>query len=258
MKKLMTILMGLSLIVLSSCTRVDAGYEGIKVNLAGSQRGVDSTNLVTGWVWYNPFTTKVYKYAAFALTIDYEPFTVNAKGGAEFTVDPTVTMSVAPGYTPFIFGKYRATLEEIMHGPLYNQTKDAFRIQLNKFTVDELINNRDSLDRQIEQTLREILQREGFVLDQLTSGLKYPEELVASINKKNIAIQDAMTAQNKIVEAEAIAQAMVKKAEGEAEANRKRQTALTPQILEQMWIEKWDGKLPVYGEVPVLFRDITK
>lgn len=43
-----------------------------------------------------------------------------------------------------------------------------------------------------------------------------------------------------------------------AEANRLKQQALTPQILEKMWIEKWDGKLPVYGQVPTLFKNITK
>jgi len=26
--------------------------------------------------------------------------------------------------------------------------------------------------------------------------------------------------------------------------------SLTPAILQKMWIEKWDGKLPVYGNVP--------
>lgn len=29
-------------------------------------------------------------------------------------------------------------------------------------------------------------------------------------------------------------------------------------ILEKMWIEKWDGKLPVYGQVPTIFKDISK
>ena len=27
---------------------------------------------------------------------------------------------------------------------------------------------------------------------------------------------------------------------------------------EKMWIEKWDGKLPVYGQVPTIFKDISK
>ena len=34
--------------------------------------------------------------------------------------------------------------------------------------------------------------------------------------------------------------------------------ANTIAILEQMWIEKWDGKLPVYGQVPTLFKNIGK
>ena len=27
-------------------------------------------------------------------------------------------------------------------------------------------------------------------------------------------------------------------------------------ILKQQWIEKWDGKLPVYGNLPTLFKGI--
>lgn len=46
--------------------------------------------------------------------------------------------------------------------------------------------------------------------------------------------------------------------EGIKEANQLREQALTPAILEKMWIEKWDGKLPVYGQVPTIFKDISK
>lgn len=47
-------------------------------------------------------------------------------------------------------------------------------------------------------------------------------------------------------------------AKAEKEANQLREQALTPAILEKMWIEKWDGKLPVYGQVPTIFKDISK
>ena len=45
----------------SSCgmERIDAGHEGIKVNLYGSEKGVDDISLVSGIVWYNPITTQV-------------------------------------------------------------------------------------------------------------------------------------------------------------------------------------------------------
>ena len=48
---------------LSSCIyeRIDAGHEGIKVNLYGSDKGVDNISLVTGAIWYNPLTESVYE-----------------------------------------------------------------------------------------------------------------------------------------------------------------------------------------------------
>lgn len=29
-------------------------------------------------------------------------------------------------------------------------------------------------------------------------------------------------------------------------------------LTKKKWIEKWDGKLPVYGQVPTIFKDISK
>lgn len=42
-----------ALFVLTSCgyERIDAGHEGMKVNLYGSSKGVDDVSLVTGAVW---------------------------------------------------------------------------------------------------------------------------------------------------------------------------------------------------------------
>jgi len=35
-------------------TRIEAGYTGIEVNLAGSQRGASEIPIRTGWVFYSP------------------------------------------------------------------------------------------------------------------------------------------------------------------------------------------------------------
>lgn len=58
MKKIKFVFM-LSLILSALCLtsyseRIDAGSEGILVNLYGSDKGVDDVSLVTGRVWYNP------------------------------------------------------------------------------------------------------------------------------------------------------------------------------------------------------------
>lgn len=259
MKKLFIgILLVLTVISFSNCTRIDAGHEGMKVNLYGSNRGVDDVALVTGWVWYNPFTTKVYEYPTFVQTVDYEPFSINAKDGSEFIVDPTISLKMNSGKAPEIFVRYRRGLDDIVKLTLYNYVKDAFRIELNSFTTDEIVSERASFEKNLEESLRMTLEKEGFELVQLTSGLKYPESIVQSVNAKNNAIQQAMRAENELKVAEAEAAKLVAQAEGEKRANELRMQSLTPLLIQQQMIDKWDGKLPVYGTVPTLFSNITK
>lgn len=248
-----------AMFAMSSCAeRVDAGHEGILVNLYGDDKGVGEVSMCTGMVWYNPFTESVYEYPTYVQTVDYEPFTINAKDGSEFTVDPTVSLKIVDGKSPAVFKKYRKDLNTVINGTLYNYVKNAFRIQLNNFTTDYIVSNRDSIEKAIERYLETDLLKENFQLEQLTSGLKYPETIVKAVNAKNEAIQRAQQAENEVKVAEANAKKLLVAAQAEAEANRLKQQALTPQILEKMWIEKWDGKLPVYGQVPTLFKDITK
>lgn len=248
-----------AMFVMSSCAeRVDAGHEGILVNLYGDDKGVGEVSMCTGMVWYNPFTESVYEYPTYVQTVDYEPFTINAKDGSEFTVDPTVSLKIVDGKSPAVFKKYRKDLNEVINGTLYNYVKNAFRIQLNNFTTDYIVSNRDSIEKAIERYLETDLLKENFQLEQLTSGLNYPETIVKAVNAKNEAIQRAQQAENEVKVTEANAKKLIIAAQAEAEANKLKQQALTPQILEKMWIEKWDGKLPVYGQVPTIFKDISK
>lgn len=229
----------------TSCVRkVDAGCEGIKVNLYGDDKGVDNVSLVTGMIWYNPWTTEVYEYPTYVQTIDYPKFTINAKDGSEFTIDPTISLKIVDGTSPIIFKKYRKELKDVINGTLFNYVKDAFRVQLNKFTTDEIVSKRDSIEIAIETYLSRELKGENFQLEQLTSGLQYPSTIVKAVNAKNKAVQDAQRALNEVKVAEAQAQKLIVAAKAEKEANELRQQALTPAILQKMWIEKWDGKLP--------------
>lgn len=230
----------------SSCERIDAGHEGILVNLYGSDRGVDDVSLVTGMVWYNPFTEDVYEYPTFVQTVDYPAFTINAKDGSEFNVDPTISLKIIDGQAATIFRKYRKDVPDIINGPLFNHVRDAFRIQLNKFTTDEIVSMRDSLEKAVEKQLVATLNKEGFQLEQLTSGLKYPKTIVEAVNAKNKAVQESQRAQNEVAVAEAEARKLVVAAEAEAEANRLRTQALTPAVLQKEWIDKWDGSVPAY------------
>jgi hypothetical protein len=47
-----------------------------------------------------------------------------------------------------------------------------------------------------------------------------------------------------VATAEGNAQAMLATAKAEAESYRLKQSAITPMLLQQMWIEKWNGAMP--------------
>lgn len=62
-------------------------------------------------------------------------------------------MKIIDGKSPAVFKKYRKELNEVISGTLYNYVKDAFRIQLNKFTTNDIVSKRDSIETAIERYL---------------------------------------------------------------------------------------------------------
>jgi regulator of protease activity HflC (stomatin/prohibitin superfamily) len=251
-----------------SCERIDAGHVGVKVNQYGDNKGVDDVVAVTGMVFYNPFTTTVYEFPTFIQHKEYKgenSFIVNSKDGSEFNVSPIMNYSVQRDKVPSIFSKYRRPLEDIEEGFLKTAVYDAFRLATNKYTADELISNRAVFEIEVRRLLDGQLLKEGFVINQFTSNLIYPETFKKSIEAKNNAVQAALRAENEVKTAEAQAkikvatangnaQAMLTAAKAEAEANSLKQRTITPMLLQLEWINKWDGKLPVYGTAPQLYK----
>ena len=231
-------------ISLTSCERIDAGCEGILVNLYGSDRGVDDVSMVTGRVFYNPFTQEVYEYPTYVQTIDYKSFTINAKDGSEFKVDPNINIKIKDGAAPKVFRKYRKELSAVIQGPVYKYVKDACRIEINKFTTDQIVSNREAVEQAIEKRLSTLISKEGFILDQFTSGLEYPRTIVEAVDAKNRAIQLAQKAANEVQVAEAEAKKKIVIAEAEAKANAIVNSSISPLLVKKQWIEKWNGNLP--------------
>jgi regulator of protease activity HflC (stomatin/prohibitin superfamily) len=226
-------------------------------------------------VFYNPITHSIYEFPTFIQHKEYNKtedgdnsFIVNSKDGSEFSVSPIMNYSVQRDKVPAIFAKYRRPLRDIEEGFLKTSVYDAFRLATNKYTADELISNRAVFEVEVRRLLDAQLLKEGFIINQFTSNLIYPETFKKSIEAKNNAVQAALRAENEVKTAEAQAkikvatangnaQAMLTAAKAEAEANRMKQVTLTPLLLQLEWINKWDGKLPVYGTAPQLYKGMN-
>lgn len=247
----------LFIIALNCTERIDAGHEGLLVKMYGSDKGVQDVALVTGRVWYNPMTEQVFEIPTYVQTVNYQPFTVNAKDGSVFTVDPTISLKVVDGESPKIFKKYRREINEVLENTLVNHIKDVYRIEFNKYTTDSIISRREAFENGVQYKMNEFLKKEGFVLEQLTSGIQYPEAITKAINAKNAAIQEAQRVENELKVAEANARKLIVQAEAEAKANELRKASLNPLLIQQQFIEKWDGRTAIYGNAPAFFKSVN-
>ncbi|GAB4025915.1 SPFH domain-containing protein [Spirosoma gilvum] len=243
------------ILLANSCTTVDASHEGIKVSKIGSDRGASDIENVTGWIFYNPLTSFIEQYPTFTQTKDFDPFNVSAKGGTLFKIDPTLNYHLVKGQGANVYRKYRKELPDIENNILRTIVYNSYRDVANAFSPDSLVNNRVGFEEQVEAKLRKALSDDGFAFENITSNLTPPESLQAMIDAKNTAVQNALRLQNQIAaerataeiavtKANGIARARIIEAEAEARANELKQKTLTPLLVQQEWIKKWNGQLP--------------
>ena len=238
-------------------TTVDSAEIGIKFHKwdtdASNRGGVEGT--CRGWVFYNSWTSDVFRYPTFIQRKNYDAFTVNAKDASTFTMDPQIAYRIETGKACDIFVKYRKGIEDLENGYIRTCIYEAYRTCANKYTSDSLMSHRAEFEADVRQRLDKSLRAEGFIVEEFTSAITPPQSLSQMIDDKNKAVQAALKAENQVKEAEANAKIAIAKAKGEAEAkqiaadaeayaNAKISQSITPTLVQKMWVEKWDGKMP--------------
>ncbi len=251
---------------------VEPGHAGIKINMAGSDRGVSDITVQTGRVWYNPVNTRVFEYPTFVQTAVWkrdselnEEISFNSKEGITFTADLSLSWQIQTDKVPNFYVMFRNDdVTAFTHGFLRNIARDAFTEIAPSYTSEEIYSTKmGELVTRVKARTDSLIVAYGVHLQQFgfIGAPRPPENIVKSLNLKTQAIQDASAAENKLRQTTAEARMAVAKAQGEAEANRALASSLTTSMLEwrrleitEQSIKKWDGKLPVYsgGTLPLI------
>lgn len=250
-----SLLLFIVMISLFSCReKIDAGNVGLLINQYGTGKG-QGVEIVAGSTWYNPWTEDVVQVPAFVQHKEFETVTVNDKDGTEWTMTPTLDYRIEKGKVSDTYRKYRKELHELEDGIIKTIVKESCRFIINNYSTDSIMSSRGNIEKQIKARIYNTLANEGFNTENFTSGLYPPKSITASINAKNKAVQDAMRIDNEVKSTEAEAKKKVAQSKGyaesllinaraESEANRLKQQSLTPMLIQQQWILKWNGKLP--------------
>src|ERR1700675_131992 len=273
------VLLGLIILfsLLVRVTRIEAGHVGVEINLAGSQRGASEIPIRTGWVVYSPLRTQIIEFPTYVQTVKWtrdtaeghpinEEMGFNSKEGMEILVDVSLSYAIDPSKVPDFYVKYRVSdLELFTHGILRDIVRNSLNEVASTFTVEDIYGERkaDFLKR-VETLIEEKVAPVGVGVQQFgfIGAPRVPDVIATAITAKAQAIQQSERARNelattqaeaakKIAEAEGDAKSLVMRGQGEADANRIRQTSLTPQLLDlrriensRALIDKWNGQLP--------------
>ena len=236
--------------------RVDSGKVAILVDNVGDSKGMAKVTYKRGWIVYNGFSQRYYEFPVYQQHIDYEENTVITRGGFQATIKPSFNYSLNPSTVDNMFQNLRLDIKQVEQGWLKNAIVSSVNDVANLFTVDSIFNHRAEFEAAI---INECNKRVGkwFTVSQLRTNIAPPPAITKAIEEKTKAVQEAQAALQRTIVAQAEAQEKIARAKGDsaqvvinasgqARANELMQQSLTNELVQKMWIEKWNGQLPTY------------
>ena len=262
-----------------SCTyKVDPGYAGVIYSMDG---GIETETLGQGFHVVAPWK-KVIEYPVSTETVYYtknnddgdekkdNSINVNTKDGKQVNVSVTYAYHMDEVQLPSVFEKFRGQKSEVIEaGYMKNEMYQAINEITSQYSLMELVGDkRPQINEAILDKFRNSLEPYGIVIETFNLSEVVPDEqtkeaIQAVVNAQN-ALEKAkvekeqaeVDAEKARVAAKGKADAELIEAEGTAAANAKLQESLTPLIVEQRKLDKWDGKLPgiVAGDSNLLIQ----
>jgi regulator of protease activity HflC (stomatin/prohibitin superfamily) len=113
------------------------------------------------------------------------------------------------------------------------------------YNAEDLIIHRDEVRNQIQAQITSELQQYRIVVDSVNiTDFHFSDEFAQAIERKQIAQQRALQAKYELQQAKVLAQQRVVEAQAQSQAQQLLQQTLTPELIQQQAIAKWDGRLP--------------
>lgn len=276
MKKLKFVLFAIIAVVMAtsftSCQKVEAGYVGVKVNLLGTDKGVQRQVLGVGRYWIG-INEELYKFPTYQINYVYtaakdegseanEEFSFQTNEGMVCSCDLGVAMHFEQDKISQMFQKYHKGEEDIRAVVVRKEIRDALNRVAGSMPVETVYGSgKGKLMDTVENIVKAKLAPNGIIIDDvsLIGAIRIPKSIEDALNLKVQMTQEAQKAQNQVAKAKAEADIAVAKAQGMADAkkiaadgeayyNRTVSGSLTPQIVEMKRLEKWDGHYPqTYG-----------
>ena len=241
---------------------ISPGYVGVLVNLFGDNKGTQEKELHVGMHWISPWK-RIYIFPIFEQNDTWEgndDFNFQTSEGLACAAEVGITYHLQSESIPRIFSKYRRGMYEITHVFIRNYIRDAINKCASRMKIEDLYGpGKEAFFEEVQRLVSSDLKPIGIELSRiyLIGRFHFPQNVIRALNSKIEATQRAQQRENELREATAEAEKLIAKAKGdseclkiraesEANANKILSESLKEQVLLKQFIEKWDGKLPMY------------
>lgn len=195
---------------------------------------------------------------------DYQDYPVdtNTSDGNSVDVSYTIRFSVDPAQAEQIVNRFGG-IDQVVESTVKAYSRVDIRNTVRKYSAKELYQGdaNQKVQDEMFQVLEPKFRQDGIILDSVgIREISFSPEYVQAIEAKERARIEVETAEQRAEAAEFDKQAEITRAEGQAEAQRLLRQDLTEDLVAKLWIEKWDGKMPlVAGEGNIIdISNLTK
>ncbi|RPJ09815.1 MAG: prohibitin family protein [Spirochaetaceae bacterium] len=241
-------------------------YSSVRIVNAGSVQVVTSFGRVTGRILepgmhlITPFADDTFEYNTRKVIYEttsadkqhvssaqYKDFPVdtNTKDGQQVIIYYTVRFSVDPAKVTWVAQNIGDELK-LVDTIVKTDSRIWARNIPREFEAEHLYTgNVQEVQNRIEAILRPVFSDNGIILDEVgIREIKFMDEYVQEIEAKQIEFVKIQTEKNRAEQAVYQKAARITQAEGQAAEQELLRRSITPEIIQKMWVEKWNGQLP--------------
>jgi regulator of protease activity HflC (stomatin/prohibitin superfamily) len=242
---LAVVLIGGGFVVTSGFGTVPAGSVGIVLHWnqpTGELKSADGSGglyFVCGLCGYSVYTMESSAIRQWPIN------NANAATKDLQQVDTNITMNFhldgAPASLTHVYTTLRDNFDNVI-GPI---TLEALKAVTAEYTAQDLIDKRALAKGELDDLLRKRLSVYGIIIDNVSlTDFKFSDQFNQAIEAKVTQEQSALQAEAKLKQTQWEAKSTEAAADADAYAMRVKRQSLTPELVEQYAIDKWDGKLP--------------
>lgn len=249
------ILVLLLFVGLNCVTFIPSNNVGVKWSAFG---GTSEKTLSEGLAFKIPFLDKIYTIPTTVQERTIKEVSVQTKDAQFVKMEVNVKFQVDKANAFTVYKRY-GDIDSMKQNIIGNYAQKSVETIVTEYNVIEVLGEKkNEIYSRATKDLKNKLAKEGVELTALSiKDMDAGKDIEKAISDEAVAKKSVETAEQQRLKAQKDAETKIIKAKGEAESNAILTEKLSKEILYKMWIEKWNGKMPVVSGTDGNMIDIS-